>query len=58
MFLRAERSGLRLAIIGRTVALVLLGVWLVGTRARDLERALDYVLLVSVFAALGLAHYA
>jgi adenylate cyclase len=58
MFQRAEHSGLRLAIIGRTVALVLLGVYLAWTRSRDLERALDYVLVVSVFAALGLAHYA
>jgi class 3 adenylate cyclase len=57
-FLRAEQSGLRLAIIGRTVALVLLGVWLVGTRAKDPTRALDYLLLLSVLAALGLAHYA
>ncbi len=53
-FLRAEQTGLRIAIIGRTIALVLLGVWLVGTRARDPERALDYLLLLSVFAALGL----
>ena len=58
MFLRAEQSGLKLAIIGRTVALVLLGLWLVGTRARDPSRALDYFLLLSAFAALGLAHYA
>jgi hypothetical protein len=58
MFLRAERSGLRLAIIGRTVALVLLGVWLVGSRAKDPARALDYLLLLSVLAAFGLAHYA
>lgn len=57
MFLRAEQSGLRLAIIGRTVALVMLGAWLVGTRARDPGRALDYLLLLSAFAGLGLAHY-
>jgi len=57
MFLRAEQSGLRLAIIGRTVALVLLGFWLVGTRARDPSRALDYLLLLSAFAGLGLAQY-
>jgi adenylate cyclase len=57
MFLRAEQSGLKLAIIGRTIALVLLGIWLVGSRARDPERALDYLLLLSVFAALGLAQY-
>lgn len=58
MFLRAEQSGLKLAIIGRTVALVLLGVWLVTTRARDPERALDYLMLMSVFVILGVAHYA
>jgi adenylate cyclase len=56
MFLRAEQTGLKLAIIGRTVALVLLGVWLVGTRARDPGRALDYLLLLSAFGGLGLAH--
>ncbi|HEU4922774.1 MAG TPA: hypothetical protein VFT23_06855, partial [Burkholderiales bacterium] len=58
MFLRAEQAGLRLAIIGRTAALVLLGIWLVGSRAKDPSRALDYLLLLLVFAALGLAHYA
>jgi len=57
MFQRAEQSGLKLAIIGRTVALVLLGFWLVGTRARDPGRALDYLLLLSAFAGLGLAQY-
>lgn len=56
-FRRAEHTGLKLAIIGRTVALVLLGIWLVGSRARDPTRALDYLLVLSVFAALGLAHY-
>jgi class 3 adenylate cyclase len=58
MFLRAEQAGLRLAIIGRTAALVLLGIWLVGSRAKDPSRALDYLLLLLIFAALGLAHYA
>jgi len=58
MFQRAEQAGLRLAIIGRTVALVLLGTWFVLTRARDPERALDYALVFSVFVVLGLAHYA
>jgi len=57
MFLRAEQAGLKLAIIGRTAALVLLSVWLVGSRAKDPSRALDYLLLLSVFAALGLVHY-
>ncbi|MGH8689104.1 MAG: adenylate/guanylate cyclase domain-containing protein [Burkholderiales bacterium] len=55
--LRAEQAGLKLAIIGRTAALVLLGLWLVASRAKDLSRALDFLLLVSVFAALGLVHY-
>jgi adenylate cyclase len=58
MFLRAERSGLKLAIIARTVALLLLGIYLVGSRAKDPTRAFDYVLLLSVFLALGFAHYA
>jgi adenylate cyclase len=58
MFLRAEQSGLKLAIVGRTVALLLLGVWLIGTRADDATRALGYVSVLSLFAALGLAHYA
>ena len=57
MFLRAEQSGLKLAIIGRIAALALMGVWLISTRADDPARALGYVLVLSVFAALGLAHY-
>jgi class 3 adenylate cyclase len=57
MFLRAEQSGLRLAIIGRIVALVLLGVWLVASRAEDPKRALGYVAVLLVFAALGWVHY-
>jgi len=58
MFLRAEQSGLKLASIGRIAALVLMGVWLIGTRADDPTRALGYILVLSLFAALGLAHYA
>jgi len=58
MFLRAEQSGLKLAIIGRIAALVLMGIWLIGTRADDPARALGYVLVLSLFAALGVAHYA
>jgi len=57
MFLRAEQSGLKLAIVSRTVALVLLGIWLVGSRARNPAHALDYFYLLTAFAALGLAHY-
>lgn len=57
MFVRAEQGGLKLAIIGRTIALVLLGIWLVGSRARDPTRAYDYLLLLAVFVVLGVAHY-
>ncbi|NIR92067.1 MAG: adenylate/guanylate cyclase domain-containing protein [Gammaproteobacteria bacterium] len=57
LFLRAEQSGLKLAIIGRTVALVLLGIWLVGSRADDPVRVYNYLTALSVFAALGLIHY-
>ena len=56
-FLRAEEAGLKLAIIGRTVALVLLGIWILGSRADDPVRLTNYVIALSVFAALGLAHY-
>ncbi len=58
MFLRAEQSGLKLASLGRIAALALLGVWLISTRADDPTRALGYVLVLSLFAVLGLAHYA
>jgi class 3 adenylate cyclase len=57
MFLRAEQTGLRLAILGRLAALVLMGIWLISTRADDPARALGYVLVLLLFAALGVAHY-
>ena len=57
MFLHAEQSGIKLAIIIRTVTLVLLGAWLVGTRAQDPIRALGYAVVLTIFAALGLIHY-
>jgi class 3 adenylate cyclase len=57
MFLRAEQSGLKLAIIGRTVALVLLGGYVAWSRARDPAHVIDYLILLSVFVVLGLAHY-
>ena len=57
MFLEAERSGLKLAIIGRTVALVLLGVFLAVSRAADPARVYQYLEVLGVFAVLGLAHY-
>jgi class 3 adenylate cyclase len=58
MFLQAEQSGLKLASIGRIAALALMGVWLISTRADDPTRMMGYILVLSLFAALGLAHYA
>jgi class 3 adenylate cyclase len=58
MFLRAEQSGLKLASLGRIAALALLGVWLISTRADDPTRAVGYVLVLALFAVLGVAHYA
>ena len=58
LFLHAERSGLRLAIVGRIVTLVLLGAWLVGTRAEDPQRAVGYAVVLTIFAVLGAIHYA
>lgn len=58
MFVRAEHAGLRLAIVGRIAALVLMGIWLISTRADDPARAIGYVVVLALFAALGMAHYA
>ena len=58
MFLHAERTGLKLAIIGRLAALLLMGAWLIATRAEDPKRAIGYLVVLSLFAVLGLAHYA
>jgi class 3 adenylate cyclase len=58
MFLRAEQSGLKLAIKGRTVTLVVLGAWLVVTRSEDAARALGYAAVMAIFVLLGVAHYA
>ncbi len=56
-FLEAERAGLKFAIMGRTVALIAMGLWLVVSRAQDPERAMDFIGLLAVFAVLGLIHY-
>ena len=58
VFLKAERAGLAVAIVGRTVALVFLGAWLVATRADDPTRAIGYAVVITAFAVLGLLHYA
>ena len=56
LFLRAEQTGLRLAITCRIGALVLLGAWLLLSRADDPARLSGYAIALAVFAALGLLH--
>lgn len=57
-FQEAEQAGLRIAIKGRLVALVLLGVFLVISRLPDPDHALELALGIAGFAALGVIHYA
>ncbi len=54
-FAAAERAGLKLAIKGRLAALAVVGLLLVITRGPD--RAPDFILAISVFVGLGIAHY-
>ncbi|MFD2205557.1 adenylate/guanylate cyclase domain-containing protein [Kiloniella antarctica] len=55
---RAEHAGLKLAIIGRSVSLVLLGVWLVLSRvSNNPDIAISFAFLVGGFLVLGLLHY-
>ena len=57
-FYEAEKTGLRLAIKGRIVALILLGAYLVSSRIDEsLTRAINYALATGAFAALGGLHY-
>ncbi|WP_417816373.1 adenylate/guanylate cyclase domain-containing protein [Thalassospira alkalitolerans] len=57
IFHDAEQTGLRLAIKGRLVALILMGGWLVVTRASDPLRAIEYLLVLGVLAGFGIVHY-
>ncbi|MEM8949659.1 MAG: adenylate/guanylate cyclase domain-containing protein [Pseudomonadota bacterium] len=57
-FLEAEQAGLRIAIKGRTVALLLLGSFLVISRSGNPEHALELGLGIAGFTALGLIHFA
>ena len=57
-FHEAEQTGLRIAIKGRLVALVLLGAFLVISRLGNPAHALDFGLGIAGFAALGLIHFA
>ena len=54
-FYGVEQSGLKLAIKGRLIALVLVGLWLVSTRPP--ERATGIVIALSGLAALGILHH-
>ncbi|MEM8795523.1 MAG: adenylate/guanylate cyclase domain-containing protein [Pseudomonadota bacterium] len=55
LFTEAERAGLKLAIKGRIVAVVLITALLALSRGAD--RAPEFLLAGSVFIALGLLHY-
>jgi len=57
-FLDAERAGLKVAIKGRLIALVLLGIFLVSSRSANPSHALDLGLGIVGFAVLGLIHFA
>ncbi|MEM7404860.1 MAG: adenylate/guanylate cyclase domain-containing protein [Pseudomonadota bacterium] len=57
-FKRAEEQGLRLAIIGRLVALVLMALWFGVSRSFEPERAAGFLGLLGAFAVLGIVHYA
>jgi adenylate cyclase len=54
-FSAAERTGLKLAIKGRTIAVLLVGAGLAATRNE--EGAFGYVMAILVFAGLGILHY-
>ncbi len=54
-FHAAEQTGLKLAIKGRLITLLFVGLWLVPSRGAD--RALDIIGALLVLAALGVAHY-
>ncbi len=54
-FHAAEQAGLKLAIKGRIVALILLGGMLVATR--NPEGAMKFAVAISGFLALGICHY-
>lgn len=57
-FREAEQAGLRIAIKGRTAALLLLGAFLVLSRRANPEHAFELGLGIAGFAALGLVHFA
>lgn len=56
-FRNAELTGMKLALKGRALALVVLAVWFASTRAADLERTLTFLTLFSGFFAIGLLYH-
>lgn len=54
-FQEVERTGMKLAIKGRVVAIVLMGAWLVASRPP--ERAWEFIAVLAVLALIGLLHY-
>ncbi|MEP3246366.1 MAG: adenylate/guanylate cyclase domain-containing protein [Sneathiella sp.] len=56
-FLEAEQTGLRVAIKGRLIALLLVGSFMVLTRIANLSHALDLLIAVIGFSCLGVLHY-
>lgn len=54
-FRQAEQDGLRLAIRGRTIALVLIGIWYAASRPSPV--AASILAVIAAFGLLGLAHY-
>lgn len=56
-FVKAEQSGLKLAIRGRLVALALIALWFVLSRGMDPSKSAAYAGLIAAFALLGVVHY-
>jgi len=56
-FQEAERAGLKIAIKGRLIALILLGIFLVASRSANPAHALELGVGIMGFAALGLIHF-
>ncbi|WP_085908943.1 adenylate/guanylate cyclase domain-containing protein [Kiloniella majae] len=56
-FNQAQSAGLKLAIAGRTIALLILGIWLVLSRLALPDVSLKFGILVLLLISLGLVHY-
>ncbi len=54
-FEEVERSGMKLAIKGRIVAIIFMGLWLIASR--PLDRAIEFTAVLATFALLGALHY-